>query len=40
VRKSINACRVLVGNPQEMKHLEYLVQDGKAIIKFIVNKIV
>jgi hypothetical protein len=27
--ENINACRVLVGNPEEIKHLEYLVKDGK-----------
>jgi hypothetical protein len=29
MRENIYACRVLVGNPEEMKHLGYLVKDGE-----------
>ena len=36
---NINACRVLVGNPEEIKHLEYLVNDGETKIKLTVKKI-
>jgi hypothetical protein len=37
--ENINACRVLVGKLEEMKRLEYLVKDGKTIIKLTVKKI-
>jgi hypothetical protein len=36
--ENINACRVLVGNPEEIKNLEYLVKDGKTIMKLIVTR--
>jgi hypothetical protein len=37
--ENINSCRVLVGNPEKTKYLEYLIKDGKTIIKLVVNKI-
>jgi hypothetical protein len=36
---NINACRLRVGNPEEMKHLEYLIKDMKTIMRLIVKKI-
>jgi hypothetical protein len=35
---NINSYRALVGNSEEIKRLEYLVKDGKTIIKFIIKK--
>jgi len=39
MEENINACRVLVGNLEEIKHLEYLIKDGKTIVKLTVKKI-